>query len=100
MTPKPSKPVNRAQRRARKAGGMHPTELLQFNADAFLAHLWALDDELVAHGFHPLSPWWRAELTRFIRALAAGQHACAGAMVRAWIVRAGRRAGKSSALCR
>jgi hypothetical protein len=48
-----------------------------------------IDRALVAAGFHPTSPWWRKQIERFIR---AGR--------RRWIIRAGRRAGKSSTLCR
>jgi hypothetical protein len=49
----------------------------------------ALDRALVAVGFPATSPWWRAEIERFYRS------GC-----RRWIIRAGRRAGKSSTLCR
>jgi hypothetical protein len=48
-----------------------------------------MDRALVAAGFPPTSPWWRKQLERFARAAR-----------RRWIVRAGRRAGKSSTLCR
>jgi hypothetical protein len=47
------------------------------------------DKQLVRAGFPATSPWWRAELDRFVR---AGR--------RRWVIRAGRRAGKSSTLCR
>lgn len=60
-----------------------------FDAESFLLRLWALDDLLAARGFPKFSPWWRAELTRFFRALAAGR--------RQWVVRVGRRGGKSTA---
>lgn len=58
-------------------------------AVTFLARLASLDAALVARGFPPTSPWWRAQLERFV---SAGR--------RRWTVRAGRRAGKSSTLCR
>jgi hypothetical protein len=47
------------------------------------------DKQLVRAGFPATSPWWRSELDRFVR---AGR--------RRWVIRAGRRAGKSSTLCR
>jgi hypothetical protein len=62
---------------------------LTFDASAFLKRLDSLDRALVACGFHPMSPWWRAEIERFLR---SGK--------KRWIVRAGRRAGKSSTLAR
>jgi hypothetical protein len=49
----------------------------------------ALDRALVAAGWPATSPWWRAEIERFYR---SGS--------RRWVIRAGRRAGKSSTLCR
>lgn len=54
-----------------------------------LAALDRIDRLLVAAGFPETSPWWRAELGRFLR---SGR--------RRWVIRAGRRAGKSSTLCR
>ncbi|HOU89568.1 MAG TPA: hypothetical protein PLU22_00920 [Polyangiaceae bacterium] len=54
-----------------------------------LAALDRIDRLLVAAGFPATSPWWRAELGRF---LTSGR--------RRWVIRAGRRAGKSSTLCR
>lgn len=71
-----------------------------FDAQRFLARLWAMDAELVKHGFHATSPWWRREIERFVRALASGQTDAASARVRRWVIRAGRRSGKSSTLCR
>lgn len=53
------------------------------------AHFVALDRALVAKGFHPTSPWWLETLARFY---ASGR--------RQLVIRAGRRAGKSSTLCR
>lgn len=55
----------------------------------FLRQYDAMDRALVAHGFPATSPWWRAEIERFLR---SGR--------RRWVIRAGRRAGKSSTLCR
>jgi hypothetical protein len=48
-----------------------------------------LDKLLVLHGFPPTSPWWRRELERFVK---SGR--------RRWVLRVGRRGGKSSTLCR
>lgn len=59
------------------------------HAVSFLTRLAALDAALVAAGFPATSPWWRAQIERFMRAAR-----------RRWVVRAGRRAGKSSTLCR
>jgi hypothetical protein len=64
------------------------TEPLDWVA-TFLRHYDAMDRALVAVGFPATSPWWRAELERFLR------RGC-----RRWVIRAGRRAGKSSTLCR
>ena len=55
----------------------------------FLRHFDAMDRALVAEGFPATSPWWRAQIERFLR------RGC-----RRWVIRAGRRAGKSSTLCR
>ncbi len=55
----------------------------------FLRHFDAMDRALVAAGFPPTSPWWRTQIERFLR---TGR--------RRWVIRAGRRAGKSSTLCR
>lgn len=55
----------------------------------FLARVDAMDRALVAAGFKPVSPWWREQIGRFIR---SGR--------RRWVIRAGRRAGKSSTLAR
>lgn len=60
-----------------------------FDPNAFLRRFWAMDAALVVARFPATSPWWRAELERFFR---SGR--------RRWIIRAGRRAGKSSTLCR
>ncbi len=61
----------------------------RFDPEHFLSALWALDETLAAHGVPRFSPWWRAELTRFIHALARGG-------VRQWTLRVGRRGGKST----
>lgn len=71
-----------------------------FTAKAFLDRFWRIEAALVGQGFHPLSPWWRAQLERFVRALAGGRRGAAAAICRRWVIRAGRRAGKSSSLCR
>ena len=60
-----------------------------FSADAFLARFDRMDAQLVAKGFHKTSAWWRTQFERFLR---SGR--------RRWVIRAGRRAGKSSFLCR
>ena len=62
---------------------------LRFDVDAFLRAYDKLDAALVAKGFPPTSPWWRTELERFLR---SGR--------RRWVLRVGRRGGKSSTLCR
>lgn len=58
-------------------------------AVGFLARFDALDALLVQHGFPPTSPWWRQQIARFF-----------GLGRRRWVIRAGRRAGKSSTLAR
>jgi hypothetical protein len=55
----------------------------------FLRHYDAMDRALVAAGFPATSPWWRQHIERFLR------RGC-----RRWVIRAGRRAGKSSTLAR
>lgn len=57
--------------------------------ELFLARLWQLDQELVRVGWPETSPWWRAQIERFFR---SGR--------RRWVLRVGRRGGKSSTLCR
>lgn len=59
------------------------------HATAILTRFAALDRALVACGFPTTSPWWRATIERYYRSGA-----------RQLVVRAGRRAGKSSTLCR
>src|SRR5262245_62080077 len=56
---------------------------------SFLARYDALDRALVTAGFPATSPWWRAQLERFMH---SGR--------RRWVLRVGRRGGKSSTLCR
>ena len=60
-----------------------------FDVSAFLAAYDRLDAALVKAGWHPTSAWWRGEFERFLRSRR-----------RRWVIRAGRRAGKSSFLCR
>jgi hypothetical protein len=62
--------------------------ILQRSPDGFGAFT-QLDRALVAAGWHPTSAWWRATLRRFLRSDR-----------RMLVVRAGRRGGKSSTLCR
>lgn len=57
-------------------------------ADLFAAYR-DIDAELVGAGFVPTSAWWLAQLRRFF-----------SRRLRRWIVRVGRRGGKSSTLCR
>lgn len=71
----------------------------KLNAEGFLARLWAMDDLVVQAGFHATSPWWRKEAERLVSVLAQGGPD-ATVRLRRWIIRAGRRAGKSSFLCR
>ncbi len=59
------------------------------DSDLFLSRLWALDRALVAAGWPETSPWWRRQIDRFFRS------GC-----RRWVLRVGRRGGKSSTLCR
>lgn len=60
------------------------------NANAALLPKYdALDRTLQAHGMPSTSSWWRKQLSRFLK---SGR--------RRWVIRAGRRAGKSSLLCR
>ncbi len=47
------------------------------------------DDTLERAGFHRMSSWWRREIERFLR---SGR--------RRWVIRVGRRGGKSTSLCR
>jgi hypothetical protein len=56
---------------------------------SLLARYDAMDRALVAAGFPPTSPWWRAQLARFLE---SGR--------RRWVLRVGRRGGKSTTLCR
>lgn len=65
-----------------------------FDAAAFLARFDAMDRALVSVGFPATSPWWRSEIERFVRALGDSRR------LRRWVLRVGRRGGKSSTLCR
>jgi hypothetical protein len=56
--------------------------------EAFLASLWKMLAAVVAVGFPNPSAWWRSEFERFARA-----------DCRRWIIRAGRRGGKSYFVC-
>jgi hypothetical protein len=55
----------------------------------FLSRFDAMNRALVGAGFPALSPWWREQIERFVRARR-----------RRWVIRVGRRGGKSSTLCR
>lgn len=57
--------------------------------DDFLVRYDQQDRALAAHGFPDTSEWWRAEVERFFR---SGK--------RRWVIRAGRRSGKSTTLSR
>lgn len=56
---------------------------------AILRELPVLEKRLQAHGFPPMSPWWRDQFVVFYTA-----------GVRQLVLRVGRRGGKSSSLCR
>lgn len=55
----------------------------------FLAELWEMDRRLVEAKFPALSDWWRTEIERFVM---SGR--------RRWVMRVGRRGGKSTSLSR
>lgn len=55
----------------------------------FLERYDAMDRALVACGFPPTSPWWRSRIEKFLR---SGK--------RRWVLRVGRRGGKSTTLSR
>lgn len=61
-------------------------------ADLFAAYQ-GLDASLVEAGFEPTSPWWLEQLRQVF-----SRHSRRA--LRRWIIRAGRRGGKSSTLCR
>lgn len=61
-------------------------------ADLFAAYQ-EIDASLVAAGFEPTSPWWLEQLGRVFN-----RHQRRA--LRRWVIRAGRRGGKSSTLCR
>jgi len=62
---------------------------------AFLRHLRQSDATLQRAGFPPISEWWWAEIRRFFGALTGTADG-----PRQWVLRVGRRGGKSSTLCR
>jgi hypothetical protein len=64
----------------------------------FLAHFDAIDRALVKLGFPATSPWFRGEIGRLFDTRAP--NAVKRRLLRRWIIRAGRRAGKSSTLAR
>lgn len=66
-----------------------PVEDRRAHADIILARFDEVDRKLVAAGFPPTSPWWRETFRRWY-----------GSGKRQVVVRAGRRAGKSSSLSR
>jgi hypothetical protein len=55
----------------------------------FIERFFAMETRLAVSGFHDCSEWWRGEIERFLR---SGK--------RRWVIRAGRRSGKSSTLSR
>lgn len=57
--------------------------------DRLLAILDEQEDILAHSGFHRMSSWWRKQIERFLR---SGK--------RRWILRVGRRGGKSTSICR
>lgn len=76
----------------------HVSALLQsrrLDVDVFLRRLWALDAALVAERFPAFSPFWRRDTERWFRSLAQSP-----GRLRQWVVRAGRRAGKSITWCK
>ena len=60
-----------------------------FDREAFLARLAAMDETLVAAGFPPMSRWWWRRIEHFVR---SGS--------RRWLLRVGRRGGKSTTMMR
>ena len=63
---------------------------------AVIRHLHKSEPALVRAKFPPISEWWLREIDRFADALGEGDRAA----VRRWVIRVGRRGGKSSTLCR
>jgi hypothetical protein len=74
---------------AELAGFAALREAFELHADRVLRELYDVDTKLVAKGFPALSPWWRKTFRRWYR---SGK--------RQLVIRAGRRAGKSSSLSR
>jgi hypothetical protein len=66
-----------------------PREWTKEQVDKLLKLLDAQEERLVQGGFHRMSKWWRFEIERFLR---SGKNR--------WIIRVGRRGGKSTSLCR
>lgn len=69
-----------------------------YRPEAFLRRFWQMEAQLQAHGFHALTAWWRREGARFLKALGGNRRGRRA--IHRWVIRAGRRAGKSSFLCR
>jgi hypothetical protein len=67
-----------------------------YDPGAFSKKFARLDAGLVKAGFPPNSPWWAEETERLFMALKRTDHR----VIRRWVIRAGRRAGKSSTLCK
>lgn len=63
-----------------------------FDPSTFLERFDEMHGTLEAAGFAPFSDWWWDEFARWVHALADGR--------RQWLIRAGRRAGKSGGLCK
>jgi hypothetical protein len=68
---------------------------------AFLARYDAMDRALVAAGFPSTSPWWRAAIERFVTILGSRlDDNRRRSLLRRWVLRCGRRSGKSTTLSR
>jgi hypothetical protein len=92
--------------RHHRAAAPASTAAATFDAEQFLERFWRMDAQLAAAGFAPISPWWREQTERFIRALVAAPQGKPAnwpdksPTLRRLVIRAGRRAGKSSTLAR
>lgn len=74
---------------------------MRFNPAEFLARYDAQDGALVAGGFPPTSPWWREQIERFVTLLGSClDERRRRSLLRRWVIRAGRRSGKSTTLSR
>jgi len=71
-----------------------------FDAEVFIRRLDAMDKVLVRAGFPPTSAFWQRDRQRFFRALALRDPHRRRLAIRRWVLRVGRRGGKSSNLCR